>query len=157
MKPVQGDEKLVKKFKRAKDTIETKASKQAMRKSGNIVLKQARANLRPVSRIMARALGQKVIQYKKDGNVIAIIGVRDADSVRQKNKQGRLHDPRNTMHLVELGTQPHQVRLFGTGVLVQHPGTKARNPLNKAIESKKSAVESEFKATFQRVIRDATK
>ena len=58
MKPVQGDKKLVKKFKRAKDTIETKATKQAMRKSGNIVLKQARANLRPISRIMARALGQ---------------------------------------------------------------------------------------------------
>ncbi len=154
---VRGDKEAMKKFRRVKDNIENKAIKTSTRKAGSLVLKAARKNARPVSRIIARALGQKVKFYKKDGVGIAVIGVRDQESVRQKNKAGRLHDPRNTIHLVELGTQPHMIPLYGNkAVLVRHPGTKPQNILARAIAEKMNAAKMEYEITFKRVI-DGTK
>lgn len=155
-KYVRGDKEAMKKFRRAKDNVENKATKTAIRKSGNLVLKSARKNARSISKIIARGLGQKVKFYKKDGAAIAIIGVRDSESVRQKNAKGRLHDPRNTIHLVELGTQPHRIPLYGNrAVLVMHPGTKPQHPLARAIEETKSRVKDEYEITFKRVINEA--
>lgn len=153
---VKGDKAAMAKFRRLKNTVEQKAIKTAIRKVGNIVLKSARQNARPISRILARGLGQKVKYYKKDGTAFVLIGVRDVESVRQKNKAGRLHDPRNTIHLVELGAAPHQMPLYGNrAVLVMHPGTKAYHPLQRALDSNKGRVKDEYEITFKRVIDEA--
>jgi len=155
-KYVRGDKEAMKMFRRVKNTIEQKATKTALRKSGNIVLKTARKNERPISKILARGLGTKIKYYKNTGTGVAVIGVRNVDSVRQKNSKGRLHDPRNTVHLVELGTKPHMIPLFGNkAVLVMHPGTAAKHPLSRALESTQGKVKHEYEITFKRVIDGA--
>lgn len=144
------------KFTRLNKRIQNKSLRRAAGKAGRPVVQAMKSISRPISKTVSKAIGIKVKVYRKDFNSIAIIGVRDIDSVRKQVKRVGLggyehtitHDPRKTLHLIEGGTQPHAIKIYGKGS-AQHPGTKPRPIVQRAYNEKKNEAINIFRQVFR--------
>lgn len=143
------------KFTRLNKRIQNRSLRRAAGKAGRPVVRAMKSISRPISKTVSKAIGIKVKVYRKDFNSIAIIGVRDIESVRRTVKRvglggyeySTVHDPRKTLHLIEGGTSPHTIKIYGRGS-AQHPGTKPRPIVQRAYDETKNKAIAIFQETF---------
>ncbi len=153
-------------FQKSLHGLETKGIEKALRtasrQAAKPILAAMRADVKPISKTMARALGVKVKIYKRSKNAIALVGIRNTPSVRRpyssriqrsrgKGDSRGIHDPRFTFHLVDLGTKPHQAKAFGKAYFA-HPGTKANSIREKAMRSAAGKSDAAYIDAFRRAV-----
>lgn len=137
---VKGDEALIKSLNEFGDKLARKVLRKAGSKAATPVAKAARKLVKPVSPTIAKSIGTKVKIYKKSGNLFVAVGPK-----RDTPKSPSGHNPSKTAHLVDRGTQPHMIRLFGR-VKFRHPGAKA----TPFLEPAKAETERETQRIFTR-------
>lgn len=142
---VVGKAKFERSLRKLDTTMIRKTLGVATRKACAPILKAMRAEVKPISKTMARSLGSKIKIYKNSKVVIGLIGVRNTKAVAAEYSDPRqrsrgkfdhkgMHDPRFTFHLVDLGTKPHRAKAFG-GAYFMHPGTGAKEVRMKALRT----------------------
>lgn len=144
------------KFSRLNKRIQNRSLRRAVAKAGRPVVRSMKSISRPMSKTISKAIGIKVKVYRKDFNSIAIIGVRDIDSVRRmadriglgEYEHSIIHDPRKTLHLVEGGTEPHVISIYGKSSAL-HPGTKPRPIVQRAYNETKNEAINIFRQVFR--------
>lgn len=147
------------------DSVYKNVLRSATRGAVKPILKNMRNQVKPISKTMAKALGNKVKIYKRSKTAIGLIGIRNTPSVRKpysdpKNRnRGKgaskgIHDPRFTFHLVDLGTKAHAIKkAFGKkGLIVRHPGTMAQQVRDKALKETDNAVIAGYEAAFTKAV-----
>lgn len=139
---------LRKKLSRLKWTAARKAIQKANSKAIRPVVSSAKSNVRPISNTVAKGIGVRHKGYSQTGTVISVVGVRNdaslaVDRLIENPFSGQLsyrkHDPRHTAHLIEGGTKPHQIVIFGR-IHVNHPGTAPRPFLKPALTRNESKI-----------------
>lgn len=156
-----GVEDVMAAMKAIPDELVGKVLRNATAKSMRPYAKQAKANMKKVSPTIAAAIGNRTKLYKNSGTVLNVVGIKKdtKPTVSEKivtmpdgseRKVKRKHDPRNTAHLVEFGTKPHEVTIPWLGTYkkkyrVQHPGSPEYAPMRRALQSTKNEVVRELK------------
>lgn len=145
---VQGDKELLKALNNMKWSAARKAIQKANSKASRPIVSAAKSNVRRESNTVAKAVGVRHKAYPKNGNVVSVVGVRNDSSLTQERPAinifngawfYRKHDPRKTAHLIEGGTKPHQIVVFGR-IKISHPGTPPRPWLEPALERNQTKV-----------------
>jgi HK97 gp10 family phage protein len=136
---VVGDTELVAMMNRLEKKGLTKAIRAANSKAAKPIRQSMKKYARETSKTIAKSIGIKNKVYSRNKTGIVIIGIRSQQSVRREylsaTGKKRVHDPRFTGHLVEGGTQPHDIPAFGNkAVMVRHPGTKAKPFIKRALD-----------------------
>lgn len=116
--------------------MRTKIVRQAVNAGATPILQAARRLIPKRTRISEKALGKR--GRTRNGEYTVKIGAR---SGYQTIVNGRLHDPRHTLHLVELPVKPHVI-MSRRGIARQHPGTQPHPFLAPALESNVSQAKS---------------
>ncbi len=143
-------------------TIIRKTIGVATRKACAPILKAMRNEAEQVSETLARSFGTKVKVYKNSKNVIGLVGVRNSMGVRNtyskainqsrgKHSSRGIHDPRFTFHLVDLGTKAHVTRPWGRAYFI-HPGNKAKNIRQKALDSSTPQSSAIYEAALKKAV-----
>ena len=156
------------KFERSLHALDTtmirKTLGKASREGAKPVLKAMRAEVKPISKTMAKALHVNVRIYKRQKVAVAVIGIKNSPSVRapyskasqrSRGKEGSrgIHDPRFTFHLVDLGTKAHKARAFG-GAYFLHPGTQPENVRSDALQVAGNATSSAYQVALQKAVNE---
>jgi len=146
--------------KKALESIEPAIAKTVLAKAGRRgvapTTTAARRNVRKVSRTIAKSIGVRQKRYKHA--LSTVLGPRSGFSVI--GEDGRKHNPVNTSHLVEQGTEPHIIRRAAFGHEngeyvgeVQHPGTKGVWFMKRAWASKGgNAMFTRYASEIERMI-----
>lgn len=138
---VTGDDELVGRLQ-ALDKAGSRIAKKALEIAVQPILDKAKQRVRPTSPTIADSIGvQQKVKNKGLYRFIRIGPTTDPGNKTVKAKlnpitglyKARWHNPAKTAHLVELGTKPHKIRLFGK-VQIDHPGAAARPYLVPALE-----------------------
>jgi HK97 gp10 family phage protein len=172
---IEGERELLRALEVFPGKLQRNVLRTALRKSGAVVAKQARANVRPVSKTIARAVGVRPLLYDS-GVSLAIVGVVAGTSSKAVLKRRaaakaagkRFHGPWNTAHLVEGGTAPHPITIrkrrgkaLKTPYVMKHPGTTAHPFIRPAREQTAGQVEqiyiSGLRAGVEKAARDSSK
>lgn len=141
---VEGDEKLIRALKAFPDKLARKVLRKAGSKAATPVARAARKLVRPTSKTIATSIGSKVKVYPKSGRLFVAVGPK-----RDTPKSPTGHNPSKTAHLVDRGTKPHRLRVYGR-VRIVHPGARPRPFLEPA--EKQS--EAEVKRIFIKELHD---
>lgn len=136
------DEELFKALRSLPVDVERRVLGAALKKAGKPIEQGAAQNVSGTSKTIAGAMTTQMRTYKKAVMVLRVgpgSGRQYWTLKRQLNPftgqiSIKFHKPEFTSHLVELGTQKHQIRLPGRKVTVMHPGTPAKPFLNPALE-----------------------
>lgn len=141
---VEGDETLIRALKAFPDKLARKVLRKAGSKAATPVARAARKLAKPTSPTIAKAIGTKVRLYPKTGRLFVAVGPK-----RDTPKSPTGHNPSKTAHLVDRGTKPHALRVYGR-VRIVHPGARPRPFLEPA--EKQS--EAEVKRIFIKELHD---
>ena len=131
---LEGDKELIRKLKSLPDKVLKKVARPASRKAVKDIVKAAKRRVRPISKLIAKSIGVKQKTYAKSGIVFTVIGPRTGF---QDPITG--HDPANTAHLVEFGTDAHVITLkdekrAGRGVALRNILSNINNPRTETVE-----------------------
>ncbi len=153
---IQGVEEVQAALKAMPMHLTGKVLRNAIAKAAKPYTKQARANMKKISPTIGAAITNRTKLYKNSGTVVNVVGVRSDTKPTVKDATvtmpdgstktvQRKHDPRNTAHLVEFGTKPHEVTIPWLGTYkkkyrVQHPGSPEYAPMRRALETTKGQV-----------------
>ena len=157
---INGDEELAGRLE-ALDKAGTRITRNALKVAVQPVIDEAKDRARQISPTIADAIIHTHRVYQKGTFHYLRIGPMKDDSgktVKAKfnpitgRVKARWHNPAKTGHLVEQGTQKHNVRLFGR-IRIEHPGAKAHPYLGPAIESKGGEAQDIFFAEAWQGIR----
>jgi HK97 gp10 family phage protein len=145
---LENDKQLVAQMRRIRAAVVKKAVRKANTKAMRPVVQQAKASVRKESGTVSKAIGVRHKHYSRSGTMVSMVGIRNQDSVIKQRptinpfsgmSAYRKHDPRKTAHLIERGTKPHQIVVFGR-LKISHPGTKPRPFLAPAMERNISSI-----------------
>ena len=132
--------------------VERRGNRRALNKASRPIIKGARRKVRRRHGDLRKSLGNVIRMEKKTGAIISIIGPRRG---RKRVVDGKPVDPANYAHLVEYGTQPHEIKPRNpAGALpvgndqfagtVQHPGTPAAPFLRPAYDENKNEAPKDY-------------
>ncbi len=148
---IQGIEELQTKLAAIGPKFDRSVRREAIRKAGNVVLKEARKRVRKKSGGLAKALGVSVTATNDGEN--ARIGAR-------RGKGGR------HAHLIEKGVKRHTIRARRAkalaspgrfyGRVVHHPGAAAQPFLEPALEASRDEVNRVFIEQANKALKDLT-
>ena len=131
-----------------KPSNQRQAMRKALQPATKPILDEVRARVPRRSGLTRKSIGRKTKTYSRTGTVLVLVGPRSKPSFRRqvtvRGRDGKprtiMHDPVKTAHLVEFGTQPHQVGG------VQHPGAEPKPFMRPGFDAK----QAEAKAIFGR-------
>lgn len=165
MSVVTGDRELIKKLNKLERRVQTRSIKRASSKAIRPVVQDAKAGARGESKAVAKGIGVRHKMYKKDNNLVSVVGVRNVASVATTRQQlnpftGETetlpHDPRHIVHLIEGGTKPHMIQVY-KNLKVRHPGTKAKPFLEPAMTKNETRIAQIYRETLRSEIMGAVK
>lgn len=145
---IRGDAELIRKLKILKWGAARKAIQKANSKAIRPAVSAAKSGVRKESNTVAKGIGVRHKSYPKSSSVVSVVGVRNDASLAidrphtnpfSGRESYRKHDPRHTAHLIEGGTKPHQIVIFGR-IHVNHPGTAPRPFLEPALTRNESKI-----------------
>jgi len=148
---ITGDDELVGRLQ-ALDKAGTRITKRALAIAVQPIITDAKNRVRPTSPTIADAIDfEQKLKNKGQYHYIRIGATTDQSNTTVKARinpitgrvKAKWHNPSKTAHLVELGTTPHNIRLYGK-VQIKHPGAKPRPHLVPAIEDNSALVEAVF-------------
>lgn len=140
---ITGDDELIGRLE-ALDKAGTRITRRALNLAVTPVIEDAKRRVMPVSKTIADSIVFTQRIYNKGQRHYVRIGPMkedDARTVKAKfnpitgRVKARWHNPAKTSHLVEQGTQPHAIRVFGA-ITIQHPGARAYPFLVPAMDAK---------------------
>jgi HK97 gp10 family phage protein len=145
---IKGVEELRGKLKKLGDKQERKVTRTAIRKAGNLVLKNARKRAPKKSGRLRKGLAVRV----------SVTTTGETVRIGAKRRAGARH-----AHLIELGTKPHVITTRRGKILaspghiygrrVNHPGIPAQPFLMPAFEESKDDAVDFFKDEMKRLIK----
>ena len=160
-----GDDELIGRLQ-ALEKAGTRIARKAISIAVQPIIEEARDRARRVSPTIADAIEVEQKTRKKGAFHVVRIGPIEGDgkkTVKAKfnpitgRVRARWHNPARPGHLVELGTKPHSLRLFGR-IRIQHPGARPLPYLGPAIEAKEGEAQDTFYAeAWQGIRRELTK
>lgn len=148
---ITGDDELVGRLQ-ALDKTGSRITKRAITAAVQPVIQDAKDRVRPTSPTIADAIGfEQKLRNKGQYHHIRIGATVDPGNVTVKARinpitgraKAKWHNPAKTAHLVELGTKPHRIRLYGR-IRIDHPGAKPHPALIPALEQNEALVEAIF-------------
>jgi HK97 gp10 family phage protein len=100
---VKGLPELVASLKKVQNAVAKKVMRKAATAGTKIINKAAKANAPVDTKLLKKAIGQKVVVHRRKGNVSGIVGARVGKGI-----EGR--DPVHYHHFVDRGTKEIQAR-----------------------------------------------
>lgn len=160
-----GDDELIGRLQ-ALDKAGSRIARRAIQIAAQPVIDEAEKRARPISKTIAEAITVDVKTKKRGAYHVVRIGPMEADTgktVKAKlnpitgRVKARWHNPAKTGHLLELGTKPHRIRIYGR-IRIQHPGAKAYPYLGPALEAQEGEAQDVFFAeAWQGIRRELSK
>lgn len=167
---VRGADELSRRLRDLGPKLNERYVKRIMRSAGQEVVRAAKANVTAIdSGLLRESLGLVVRVNRRTGRVLVVVGPRgDAQFTMVDSRTGKLvKRPTKYAHLVEFGTQPHQIIRRGiskrTGrpwvQVIQHPGTPARPFMRPAFDVARGSVQAriqrDIEKGLQRIARES--
>ncbi len=132
---IKGAEALQRKLQELPRRVRSRVTRKAVMTGSTIVLQAARRSVARRSGLLAKSLGRKG-KTTKQGFYVKIGSRRGF----QVDRNGKVYNPTRIAHLVEKGTQPHQI------VSRRHPGARRQPFLNPALDQNLGQVKSAIAA-----------
>lgn len=150
---IEPPKELIKALKKIDDKATSRVTRNALRASAKPMVKEAKSRAKKTSKTVAKSIGVTVKSYQK-GTVFSLkMGPRTDDKFTTtktvKNpftgeREAREHVPTKTAHLIEGGTNPHQIRLPHLNITIQHPGTDPEPFMEPAFQNNATNAEAAF-------------
>jgi HK97 gp10 family phage protein len=148
---ITGDDELVGRLQ-ALDKTGARITKRAIAAAVQPIIEDAKRRVEPISPTIADAIDfEQKLKNKGQYHYIRIGAVTDQSKTTVKAQfnpitgrvQAKWHNPSKTAHLVEKGTKPHSLRIYGS-IRIKHPGAKPYPHLIPALEQNEALVEAVF-------------
>lgn len=148
---IKGDDELVGRLQ-ALDKAGTRIMKRAIAIAVQPVIQDAKNRVRPISPTIADAIDfEQKLKNKGQYHYIRIGAVTDQSATTVKARinpitgraKAKWHNPSKTEHLVEQGTKPHNLKIYGR-IRIKHPGARPHPHLIPAVEENAALVEAIF-------------
>ena len=147
-----GIEQTIRKLDGLKKSMRSRIVRRAVNAGATIILQSSRSLIRRRSGFSAKALGRKG-RTKKDEYLVKI----GARSSYETVVDGRKHQPFHVLHLIEKGTQPHEITTR-RGATYIHPGSKPYPFLQPSLDGNRGQVNTAMsKKIMEGIMQEASK
>lgn len=160
-----GDDELIGRLQ-ALEKAGSRIARRALKLAVQPIVDDAKDRARRVSPTIAESIEGQLRSKQKGQLVIVRVGPANSPSYTTVKARlnpitglykGRWHKPHKTAHLVEQGTKPHRIRIYGR-IRIQHPGAKAYPYLGPALEAQEGEAQDVFFAeAWQGIRRELSK
>ena len=141
-----GDKELDRAFQQLPDRVQRKVARQAVSAALTPMVKAAKRLAPKDEGLLKKSIGKKVKTYRNNGVTWGAVGAR---SGFKTVIDGKVHDPRKIIHLVEFGAKAHVIKPKARKALsvdgqaraiVHHPGTEGTRFMIRAHDQTRGAV-----------------
>lgn len=147
---LQGEKQLARRLHRLPERVEKRVQKKMLRAGAGAVVKAARTRVSRRHGHLRKSLGIKVA--RRTDPAMVLIGARTKYKVVV---DGQKVQPANYLHLVELGTAPHDIETTWRSRAprtIRHPGARAQPFLRPALNASRSEVLKAYEQAGRKAI-----